>query len=130
MDPRHSGTKYRAATDNLFKVDKDCEKLSPNNAKRFHNLLFKTLYNTNRDSPHACTSVSFLNNIVRGPYIDNWRKLDHLMKYPRKTGNLPLIMGNGGAKILKWWIYASFAVCNNTEDIPVEDCTWEEASKL
>ena len=35
------------------------------------------------------------------------------MKYPRKTTNLPLILGAGGTVILNWWIDASFAVHPN-----------------
>ena len=35
------------------------------------------------------------------------------MKYLRKTINIPLILGNGGTGILKWWIDASFAVHHN-----------------
>ena len=35
------------------------------------------------------------------------------MKYPRKTGNPPLILGASVTGILKWWIYASFAVRPN-----------------
>ena len=96
--------------DNLFKDDKDCEKLGPDKSKLFHKLVDKTIYTTKRDRPGICTSVAFLNTMVRAPYIDDCKKLDHLMKYLRKTRNLPLILGAGGTGSLKWWIDASFSV--------------------
>ena len=55
MDPSNSGTKSSAALENLFKVDKDCEKISTYKSKRFHNLVAKTLYNNNRARPDTCT---------------------------------------------------------------------------
>jgi hypothetical protein len=38
------GTKTSAAPTNLFKVDEDCDKLGPEKAKEFHNLVAKTLF--------------------------------------------------------------------------------------
>jgi hypothetical protein len=43
-EPKWGGTKSSAAPDNLFKVDKECEKLLPEKAVEFHNLVAKTLY--------------------------------------------------------------------------------------
>ena len=113
MDPSNSGTKSSVAPDNLFKVDEDCEKLSPDKAKGFHNLVTNTLYTTKRDRPDTCTSVAFLTTRLRKPNTDYWKKLTHMMKYLRKTRNLPLILGAGGAGTLKWWIDASLAVHPN-----------------
>ena len=45
-EPKGGGTKTSAASENLFKVDKDCEKLEPSKAVEFHNLVAKTLYAT------------------------------------------------------------------------------------
>jgi hypothetical protein len=45
-EPKGGGTKSSAAPDNLFKVDKDCEKLQPEKAVVFHNLVVKMLYAT------------------------------------------------------------------------------------
>ena len=84
MDPSNSGTKSSAAPENLFKVDKDCEKLSTDKAKEFHNRVAKTLYTTKRDRPDTWKSVALLTNRVREPYTDDWKKLAHLMKYMRK----------------------------------------------
>jgi hypothetical protein len=45
-EPKGGSTKSSAAPDDLFKVDKDREKLLPEKAVEFHNLVAKTLYAT------------------------------------------------------------------------------------
>jgi hypothetical protein len=45
-EPKGGGTKSSAAPDDLFKVDEDREKLPPEKAAEFHNLVAKTLYAT------------------------------------------------------------------------------------
>ena len=110
MDPNNSGTKSSGAPENLFKVDEDCEKLSLDKAKGLHNLVVITIYTTNRDKPDNFKPVALLTTRVRETDTYNWRNLDHLMKYLRKTRNLPLILVAGGACILKWWIEKSFTV--------------------
>ena len=51
MDPSNCGTKSSTAPENLFRVDEDCEKLSPDKAKGLHNMVAKTLYTTKRARP-------------------------------------------------------------------------------
>ena len=51
IDPRNRSTKSSAAPENLFKVDKDCEKISQDKAKGLHNLVANTIYTTKRDIP-------------------------------------------------------------------------------
>jgi hypothetical protein len=41
-EPKGGGTKSSAAPDDLFKIDKDREKLPPDKAVEFHNLVAKT----------------------------------------------------------------------------------------
>ena len=112
-DPKGSGTKTSAASENLFKIDEDCEKLQPSKAVEFHNLVAKTLYATKRARPDTCTAIAFLTTRVRAPDKDDWTKLVHLMKYLRGTRTLPLILSANGSGILKWWVDASFAVHPN-----------------
>jgi hypothetical protein len=112
-DPEGSGTKTSAASENLFRIDEDCEKLQPNKAVAFHNLVAKTLYATKRARPDTCTAIAFLTTRVRAPDKDDWTKLVHLMKYLRGTRTLPLILSANGSGILKWWVDASFAVHPN-----------------
>jgi hypothetical protein len=83
-EPKGGGTKSSATPDDLFKVDKDCEKLPPEKA--------------------------FLMTRVQAPDKDDWNKLVHLMKYLRGMRTLPLILSANGTCILKWWVDAAFAV--------------------
>jgi hypothetical protein len=45
-EPKGGGSKSSAAPDDLFKVDKDCEKLPPGKAVEFYYMVAKTLYST------------------------------------------------------------------------------------
>ena len=80
MDPSNRGTKSSEAPENMFKVDKNCENLSTDKAKWFHNLVAKTLYTTKGARPDTCILVVFLTTIVREPENDEWKSLDNLMK--------------------------------------------------
>ena len=106
-------TQNSAAPSDLFKVDEDCDKLGPNKAKEFHNLVAKTLYTTKRARPDTCTAIAFLTTRVREPDKQDWKKLKHLVEYLRGTRRLPLILSADGTNILKWWIDGSFAVHPN-----------------
>jgi hypothetical protein len=97
----------------FFKINKDCEKLQPDKAVDFHNLVAKTLYATKCARPDTCMSIAFLMTRVQAPDKDDWHKLLHLMKYLRGTCTLPLILSANGSGILKWWVDASFAVHPN-----------------
>jgi hypothetical protein len=112
-DPTGSGTKTSAAPVNIFKVDEDCEKLSPKRAQEFHTIVAKTLYVTKRARLDTSTSITFLTARVRAPDNDDWGKLTHLMKYLRATKDLTLILSARGSGILKWWVDGSFAVHPN-----------------
>ena len=112
-EPKGAGTKSSAAPENLFTVDEDCEKLQPNKAVEFHNIVAKTLYATKRARPDTCTSIAFLTTRVRTPDKDDWKKMVHLMKYVRGTREMPLILSANRSGILKWWVDASFAVHPN-----------------
>ena len=104
---------YQRRTRKIYKVDEDCEKLSPEKSKMFHNLVAKTLYNTKRESLDNCTAVQLLTKIVREPKKYDWYKLVHIMNYIRGTRYLTLIPRNNDSGVLKWWIDASYAVHTN-----------------
>jgi hypothetical protein len=112
-EPKGAGTKTSAAPENLFAVNEDCEKLPPEKAVAFHNLVAKTLYATKRARPDTCTAVAFLTTRVRAPDKDDWTKMVHMMRYIRGTRTMPLILSADGSGILKWWVDASFAVHPN-----------------
>ena len=56
-EPRGRGINTSPASEDLYKVDEDFEKLSPEKTKIFHYLVAKTLYNTKCASPYTCTVV-------------------------------------------------------------------------
>jgi hypothetical protein len=105
-EPKGGGTKTSAASDSLFKVDENCEKLKQDNAVEFHSLVAKTLYSTKRSRPDTCTAIAFLTTIVQAPDKDDWNKLVHLMRYIRGNRMMPLILTVNGSGILKWWVDA------------------------
>lgn len=112
-DPKAGGTKTSAAPENLFTTNDDCDKLKPDKAVAFHNVVAKTLWATKRARPDTCTSIAFLTTRVREPDKDDWAKLTHLVKYLRGTRQLPLILSANRSGILKWWVDAAFAVHPN-----------------
>ncbi len=74
-----------AAPDDLFKVDEDAVKLDQARAKAFHNIMAKGIYIAKRARPDISLSIAFLTTRVKGPDIDDWRKLCHLVEYLRST---------------------------------------------
>jgi hypothetical protein len=99
-----------AAPNNLFKVDEDAVKLDQARAEAVHNITAKGIYVTKRARPDIYLSIAFLTTRVKGPDIDDWRKLCHLVEYLRSTGELPLILAADGTGVLSWYVDASFAV--------------------
>ena len=73
------GTKAFPATDNLFKVRKDedrvllCEEM----ARQFHRTTAQLLFLCKRARPDVETLVSFLTTRVKSPDEDDWGKLRH-----------------------------------------------------
>jgi hypothetical protein len=89
-----------AAPDNLFKVDEVVVKLDQVRAKAFHNIMAKGVYVTKRARPDISLSITFLTTRVKGPDIDDWHKLCHLVEYLRSTRELPLILAANGTGVL------------------------------
>ncbi len=101
-----------AATDDLFIVDKDAEKLSEG-TMAFHNLVAKTFYISKRARPDVSTAIAFLTTRDRTPDVNDWRKLSHLMEYLRVDRLHPLILSTNGSVVLMWYVDAPFAVHPN-----------------
>ena len=99
-----------AAPDDLFKVDEDAVKLEQAAAKSFHNITAKAIYVTKRARPDKSLDIAFLTTRVKGPAIDDRRKLRHLIEYLRATRELPLIIGADGTGVLSWYVDALFAM--------------------
>ncbi len=104
------GTKGLLLQHPLFKVDEDAVKLDQAMAKAFHNITAKGIYVAKRVRPDISLSIAFLTTRVKGPDIDDWRKLCHLVEYLCSTRGLPLILAADGTGVLSWYVDASFAV--------------------
>jgi hypothetical protein len=103
--------KYRsAAPEDLFKINEAATKLNQAEAKAYHNITAKSLYVTKRARPDVLLAVAFLSTRVRGPDVDDWKKLRHMVKYLRGTRDLPLVLGANNKGVLSWYVDASFAV--------------------
>ncbi len=79
-------------------------------AKAFHNITAKGIYVTKRARPDISLSIAFLTTSVKGPDIDDWHKLCHLVEYLRSPCELPLILTANGTGVLSWYVDASFAM--------------------
>ena len=110
---RGKKSKSTAAPEDLFKVDEDAAKLSPEKAAAFHNIVAKALYVVKRARPDASVPIAFLTTRVRSPDVDDWRKLGHMIEYLKATTDMPLILGAGSSGVLNWFVDASFAVHPN-----------------
>ncbi len=67
--------KVAPAADDLFKVNKDAQKLPQTMVTSFHNIVAKALYVAKRARPDISTANPFLTTRARSPDVDNWRKL-------------------------------------------------------
>jgi hypothetical protein len=99
-----------AAPNDLFKVDEDAIKLNQAKAQTFHNITAKGIYVAKKARPDIFLSIAFLTTRAKGPDIDDWRKLCHLVEYLRSTHELPLILAVDGTGVLSWYVDPLFAV--------------------
>jgi hypothetical protein len=64
-----------AASEDLFKVDKDALKLSPPEAKSFHSMIAMMLCVTKQARPNTVLAIAFLTTRVKEPDENDWPKL-------------------------------------------------------
>ncbi len=102
-----------AAPDNLFVVNKDCEKVSEAASVAFYTIVAKTLYVTKRARPDTSLAIAFLTTRVRALNTDDWEKLCHLMKYLRGDQDHPFILSGEHDGVLMWYLDAAFVVYPN-----------------
>jgi len=100
--------KTSAAPDNLFKIDKDSEKLMLLQAMAFHHIVAKELYLVKRERLDGLLAIAFLTKRVQSLDIDNWTNLEHLIEYFCSTIDLLLSLGVDGTGVLNWYANASF----------------------
>jgi hypothetical protein len=104
------GSAVTVASDHLFTVNTDCEKLNPETADYYHRTVAHLLFASKRARPDLQTAVVFLCTRVACSDKDDYKKLKRVIQYIRDTIHLPLVLGWDGSGNLVWSIDASFAV--------------------
>ena len=99
------------ASSHLFEVNDKQDKLPLEKADTFHHIVAKTLFLCKRACPDLQTAVAFLSTRVKGPDLDDWKKLRKMLRYMRATQDLYLTLeGDSSMSVIKWWVDGSFAV--------------------
>jgi hypothetical protein len=104
------GKAVNPASDHLFKVNEECEKLNPETNDFFHRTVARLLFASKRARPDLQTAVAFLCTRVASSDDDDYKKLKKVIQYIRDTIHLPLVLGWDESGILVWSIDAAFAV--------------------
>ena len=109
LDPNQTISRT-PADGHLFKVRDDQPKLDEQKAQVFHTFTAKSLFATKRARPDIHTSVAFLTTRVIFPDEYDWNKLLRMMRYLRRTKELPLILSADSTNIVKWWVDGSYGI--------------------
>jgi hypothetical protein len=104
------GEAATAAGPHLFEVNLKAEPLGEEDATMFHHNVAKLLFVCKRARPDTQTAVAFLSTRVKGPDVDDYKKLTRVMRYIRGTINMPLTLEADNMSVIKWWVDASYAV--------------------
>jgi hypothetical protein len=98
------GISATVASDHLFTVNGECEKLNPEIADYYHRTVARLLFAAKRARPDLQTAVAFLCTRVASPDNDDYKKLAKVIQYIRDTIHLPLVLGWDETGRLVWSI--------------------------
>jgi hypothetical protein len=105
------GTAASPASNHLFQVNKDTPvMLDAEKSEMFHHNVAKLLFLCKRARPDLQTAVAFLTTCVKGPDMDDYKKLRRVMRYLCGTKDIPLTLEGNNLQVVKWWVDAAFAV--------------------
>ena len=106
-----TGTSSLPAAEHIYTSREECNQKKLDNKREtgFPHAVAQLLLSFLRARNIIQTAVSFLTKRFRDPDEDNWGKLKLLLRYIRRTINLPLILRADSLTIIKWWIYASYS---------------------
>jgi hypothetical protein len=97
------GESATTAANHLFEVnEKDPHMFDEEKATMFHHNVAKLLLLCKRARPDIQTAVALLCTRVKGPDVDDYKKLGRVMKYLRATRTMPLTLEGDNACIIKW----------------------------
>ena len=97
------------AANHLFAVREDATPLNEEDAEMFHHLTAKLLCLCKRTRPDLQLPTTFLCTRVRGPDVDDWKKLGRCLSFLRATRDDPFTLEATSTSIINWWVDASFA---------------------
>ena len=83
------------AQEDLFTVNEHAEKLSITDLKTFHSWVAKLLYAGKRTRADILTPIIFLSTRVKAADIEDWKKLDRVLRYVNGTQDLSLTIELG-----------------------------------
>jgi len=98
------------ATDKLFVVSSDSERLDAEKREKYHSRVAKLLYISKRVRPDILTAIAFLSTRVQEPTEEDWSKLDRVLKYINCTKDMGICLEAGAGIIVLAYVDASFAV--------------------
>ena len=105
-----TGKASSPALSNLFEVRDDAEVLTDGQQLVFHSRIAKVLYLAKRVRPDLLVANIFLATRVNKATIDDWWKLDRLLKYINDTKSLGIVLEADELISVIAFIDASFAV--------------------
>jgi len=94
----------------LFETSDTDEKLSPELADKFHRIVAKLLYVTQRARVDILLAIAFLCTRVADPDVQDWKKLKRVLQYLRGTLDDVMRLGADSLFEMKTWVDASYAV--------------------
>ena len=93
----------------LFNV-KDAPELDPKRKEKFHSIVAKLLYLSQRSRIDIQTAIAFLCTRVSKSTVEDWDKLRRVLQYLHATEDMKYIVGADDVPHLLNWVDASFAV--------------------
>jgi hypothetical protein len=103
------GTAATPATEHLF-TTRESEQLGNEKKELFHSTMAKILYLAKRVRPDLLTAIAFLATRVQNPDIDDWNKLERLVKYINGTAKLGIVLTAASPTAITAFVDASYGV--------------------
>jgi len=94
----------------LFQIDDNARKLTTEKADKFHSIVAKLLWVSQRGRPDICVPVSFLCTRVQHPDVEDWKKLRRMLKFIQQTIDDERIIGADKLDEMETFVDSSHAV--------------------
>ena len=97
------------AAEHLLQVrnDSKAEFLSEDKAQEFHHITAQLLFLSARARRDIQVTVAFLTTRVKKPDVDDWGKLQRVLKYLQGTKYMKLLLSIDDLSKIMWWVDAS-----------------------